>query len=341
MCRLFALVFGVALVASPAWAQDQGWAAKFFKEGLKHDFGNVPWGAQLTHKFTITNIYNVPFMVDQASVSCGCVSLKRPATIIPPRGTEELEAYMDTRKVLPNGQIKAVNIYVRLTSVPQAGEKVFSSSCTLVVSCVAKADLRFSSDKIVFGAVALGQTPSRVLDVEHFTQPGFEITEVAPHNHPVRVDFQKVQPRMGGRSAYQVTATLKSDAPAGELKYEILLKTNDPATPVIMVVMEGMIQAPLVAVPNTFDLGNVKLNEIVSRHVILTGPAGRPFKIVKVEGEGDGVRLKPPDKPGGPLLLKIEFVPTKAGKVSRTLHLKTDLPGDLSATVVVDGSGIP
>src|SRR5207248_9056472 len=96
MKRTLLALLGIALVPAAAAAHDQGWAAKFFPAGLTHNFGPIAYGSQQTHKFTITNIYNVPFQVSEARVSCGCVDARRPSIIIPPRGTAELEAVMNT-----------------------------------------------------------------------------------------------------------------------------------------------------------------------------------------------------------------------------------------------------
>ncbi len=327
--------------ATPAVPANDSWAVKFFPDGVKHDFGNVPWGTQLTHKFIIKNVFDAPFIVESATVSCGCVTPKKPAAAIAPRGVAELEANMDTRRFQPTGQPKVVNIFVKFSSVPEKpGDKVYYASATLTVSCIAKADIHFSSDKIVFGAVNLGQTPKAVLTVEHMVNPAWEITEVVP-NENVDVKLDKMRPQLGGQVAYQLTATLKPNVPAGELKSDIQLKTNDKVTPIITVVTEGIVQAPLVASPNNFDVENVKLNEVVTRNVVIRGP-GQPFKIVGVEGQGDGVSVsKLPEKAASVHVLRIEFVPSKEGKVSKTLTVKTDLPNDLSATVVVKGAGVP
>jgi hypothetical protein len=325
-----------------ASGQEQGWAAKFFQGNLQHDFGNVPWGAQLTHKFTITNIYNVPFMVEDARVSCGCVSVKKPTGVIPPRGIAELEANMDTRKAGATGKPKVVNIFVKLTSVPQSpGDKIYTSSCTLTVSCLAQGNIRYSHEKLHFGVVNLGAPATAVLDIEHFTNPAFEITGVVNHHHPVDVSVQRATPRMGGRVAYRVVAQLRKEAPAGEIKYEVQLNTNDRTTPILDVVMEGIIQAPLVASPNQINLGNVKVQEIVSGRVILRGPAGQSFRILGVDGQGDGLTVKVPEKAATAHLLVVEFVPQQAGKITKTLTIKTDLAGDLSAQVTVEGNGVP
>src|SRR5262249_26203882 len=79
MKRILLAVLGMALFPVLETAQEQGWAAKFFPAGLTHTFGTIAYGSVQTHKFTITNIYNVPFQVTEARVSCGCVDAKRPA----------------------------------------------------------------------------------------------------------------------------------------------------------------------------------------------------------------------------------------------------------------------
>ncbi len=339
MKRFAAILVGTVLLPSLAAAQEQGWGAKFFTGGLTQDFGKVSWGQQLSHKFTITNIYNVPFVVESATVSCGCVSVVRPTGVIPPRGTAELEAMMDTRKA-PPGQIKSVNVTVRLTSVPQAaGDKLFSSICVLTVSALPEGNVRFNMDRIALGAVAVGKSATGSLQIDHLQDSNWKITGVSKNNFPVEVKTEAVQPRPGGRVAYRVTATLQNNAPAGEFKYDIQLETSDPAMKHLPLVIDGVVQAPLAASPNLVDLGKVKVGEVVTRAVIIRGP-GRPFKITKVEGDGDGVKAKyEEDKAKVNHLLTIEFIPGKEGKLNKTLTIKTDLPNDLSATVTVEGQG--
>ena len=109
-------------------AQEQGWAVKFFPEGVTHNFGTIAFGSLQTHKFTITNIYNVPFQVAEARPVCGCVDAKKPNLTIPPRGTAELEVVMNTRRIPQNAveptEIREHHRHARVGSAESGREDV-------------------------------------------------------------------------------------------------------------------------------------------------------------------------------------------------------------------------
>lgn len=330
-----AFAFFPCLVA----AQDQGWAAKFFTNGLTHNFGNVAHGSVLTHKFNITNIYEVPFSVMDAKVSCGCVTPKKPTTVIPPRGTFELEIEMDTRR-LNAGIRKEVNIFVTMMSVAQKpGDKTYSSMATLSVSSTPQANISCNPDRVNFGAVALGQTTTGSITVSHRTNRNWTL-DVAKADLPFDVTIQRAQPVRGFAMIYQVNVTLKKNAPAGEFKHELQLQTNDPATPVLPIVVEGKVQAPLTATPNSISFGNVRVNEAVSRTVIVRG-SGKPFKITAVDGGGDGVGVKFGADAKVTQLVTIEYLPKSPIAMKKVLTIKTDMGAELTAQVTIDGSAVP
>src|SRR3954463_15654733 len=84
-----AVLMVLCLMAVAPLAQGQeatGWAAKLFrtedgKIPAGHDFGVVPKGAFLRHRFPITNIYAVPLHVTP-DPKCSCVT----ATVTPQNG---------------------------------------------------------------------------------------------------------------------------------------------------------------------------------------------------------------------------------------------------------------
>ena len=142
----------VAMEPTPTrWPADgPAWATKFFAGELSHDFGKVPWGRSLTHKFTITNIYDVPFVVAEARTSSDSFNAVRPTGVIPSRGSAVLEVTAPTL-FAPTNQTVTGKIYVRLSSVPQrTGDTAYTSTCELVVSVHAQAYDASSTDRSDF-----------------------------------------------------------------------------------------------------------------------------------------------------------------------------------------------
>src|SRR5262245_3041462 len=70
---------------APAYAQSGAWADKMFKGVTAHDFGSVPRGAQLHHRFAMSNIWAVPVEITNVRTSCGCVTVTPSSKTFQPR----------------------------------------------------------------------------------------------------------------------------------------------------------------------------------------------------------------------------------------------------------------
>src|SRR5262249_11976148 len=92
------LALAVLVVVTTAPARAQGWAEKRFKGNLSHDFGTVARGAQLTHIFTITNIYAVRMEVTSIKSGCGCVTATAAKRVLEPRESTTVEVRMDGKR---------------------------------------------------------------------------------------------------------------------------------------------------------------------------------------------------------------------------------------------------
>src|SRR5581483_7978488 len=84
-------------LAAPVGAQGS-WADKMFQEGTVHDFGNVPRGTQLFHRFKVTNIYAVRLDIVQVRTSCGCVTATPTKRTLESREEAYVDVIMDARK---------------------------------------------------------------------------------------------------------------------------------------------------------------------------------------------------------------------------------------------------
>lgn len=314
--------------AAAAPAQNTDWVKKMFQaEGgtLVHDFGSVPRGALLVHKFKMKNIWAVPIEIVEVRSLCGCVTAAASKNLLQPRETGVLEVAMDARRFTGP---KSVSIHI--TVGPE-----YVSTATLQVSANSRADIVFNPGEINFGIVPAGQNPSQTIDVEYAGNLDWRVAEVIQGNAPLDVAIEELY-RRPGQVGYHLRVTLKADAQAGAHKWELLLKTNDPVSPHVPVLVEATVQASLTVVPAAVSMGTLSVGETVLRRVVVRG--NKPFKIVAVEGLGDGVQVELPTTAAAVHALTIKCQPTQTGELRRQLIIKTDLGAEAPVTVTVVGA---
>jgi hypothetical protein len=324
---LFAIALGTTLASGQAGQERWHWE-QFFKDGLSHEFGTVPRGTQLYHRIKMRNIYAVPLEVN-ARVGCNCVTVAPLSQVLQPRQEGYLDVNMDTSRL---SGYKSVNIYI--TVGPE-----FVSSTTLRVSCTSRTDVVVNPGQISFGVVPRGQaTAPHTIDVEYAGVLNWRITEFVKPDAPLDVTVKELY-RRPGQVGYQVAVALKADAPAGPFKHELLLKTNDPASPLVPILVEANIQASVSVAPPIVGMGNLKVGE--SKTMLVVVRATKPFRIVAIEGQGDGVVVELPTAAAPVQVLKVKFQPVKPGELRRQLQIKTDLDQESAASVTIEGSVEP
>ena len=333
MIRAIWVLLSIAVLPITAVADDGAvaWGNKFFvpKETppiIVHDFGTVPSGTTLIHRFVVTNIYAVPMqIVDDPRPTCGCTRIVRYTKKLEPRESGFIDVEMDGRRFQG-----AKTVTIPINFGPQ-----YRSTATLQVRAFARDDVAMTPGQINFGVVALGQQPNQAIDVQYSgKQLNWQITSVDDANAPnVKVAVQRLAPVRGSIS-YRLTASLKGDAAPGMLQDAIVLKTNDPASPILTVAVAGMVQSPLAIVQGAIvKLDTVAVGQESVRNVMIR--ATKPFRIVKVDGEGDGLTVK-----YDPVMLPIQkvtitFKPTQSGVLQRKLTIHTDQKD--MATVTIEG----
>jgi hypothetical protein len=329
--NLALLVLLLATAAAPA----QGWAEKMFKDGLKHDFGTVPRGAQLKHSFTVTNIYAVRMQITLLKSGCNCVTASIPPgskSVLEPRESTVIDILMDARRFSGPKTVK-----VRVSVGPE-----FISSADLVITANSRADVVFNPGEVNFGTVSRGQTPTQSIDVEYAGKLDWQVNEVVAKDVPFNVTIKELYRRTAPNSdvrqvGYRLAVTLKGDVSLGAFKHNVYLKTNDPAGPLVPVLVEANVQSALSVSPSTLSLGTVKTDTALTRRVVVRG--SKPFKVTGVEGAGNGIEL------GAPLSTteaEVQFVTFKctfasAGAFRREVKIKTTAQ-DTPVSVVIEGT---
>jgi len=336
LLTLAALTLGAA--AAPAQAPltvptpapaPTSWADKMFKDGTAHDFGSVPRGAQLFHRFTMTNIYAVPLQIIDVRTSCGCSTATPSAKVLPPHGTATIDVNMDGRRFTGP---KTIKVYV--TVGPE-----YTSTAELRVTANARADVVFNPGQVTFGVVQPGDTPSQTIDVEYAGALDWRVTGVVTNGAPFDVTLEEMY-RQPGKVGYRAKLTLQAKAPTGALKQEVFLETNDPASRLVPVLVEATVQASLTVSPEPVKVPDVRVGEEMTRKVMVRG--SRPFRIVGVDGAGDGISVVskvPTEQPAVQHTLLIRCQPARPGELKRVLQVKTDLQ-DAPVNVTVEGKAL-
>lgn len=325
----------LAILATPvlAVADDQiqiPWGNKFFAPKdpppvIVHDFGTVPSGTTLFHRFNLTNIYAVPMqIVKDPEVSCGCVRVVKYTQKLEPRESGFVDVEMDGRRFIG---AKSVTIQVRF------GPK-FQSTAILQVRAFGRTDVQINPGQVNFGVVALGQKPAQNIDVQYTGQQiNWQINELDTSNAPsVAATMQRLQPVRGNGTIFRIAVALKPDAESGVLQEQIVLKTNDATSPLLTLPVTGTVQSPLSVVQGTnIRLDPVPVGREATKIVMVRG--NKPFKIMKVEGEGDGLTVMYDKNPIAIQRLTVTFKPTQPGELKRKLIILTDQNESTSVTI--------
>jgi hypothetical protein len=343
MVVLAALAVMMAALPIPAQEQPTTWAAKMLKDDTGkippgHNFGTVPRGAMLQHRFPITNIYAVPFTIFCES-TCGCVSVtptERQPMVLQPKQTGYIDVSMDTTRFNTPQKSVTVNVYVRqYDRNPQ-----FWSSASLVMQGLCRGDVEMAPAQASFGIVPQRQAPAPYRDLQvryRGGQQDWQITgPTADQAVPFDVRYQKLYGPVG-QAVYKVTLALKDDTPPGSYKGDIRLATNDRNNPTIAIPYDVNVQAPLTVLPSDIvRLPALKVGEETQRMVYVK--SGQPFRIVGVDGQGDGItaQARPDAAPTQVLTIKVQ--PTQAGPVQKTLTIRTDLNGGATTTIKIEAT---
>ena len=169
------------------------------------------------------------------------------------------------------------------------------------------------------------------------------LMEVVASPAPLEVQLTETSrggPLRGGVE-YLVTVGLKPTAPAGPISEQITLKTNDAANPLIQIAVSGTIALPLEVAPARVRMENVAIGQSGTQRVLIR--AAKPFKVLSVEGAGEGVTVELPTTAGTALpvqVLTVKFDRKKPDALDRDLRVKTDLDGGTTVTVPVEAEAI-
>ncbi|MBM3956178.1 MAG: DUF1573 domain-containing protein [Planctomycetes bacterium] len=312
--------------AAPAVAQD--WAKKMFTE-TSHNFGTVARGAKTEHRFVFANTYKEDVHVVSVRSSCGCTSPKVSRHDLKTGESAEIIATFNTHSFV--GQ--------RGATLTVTFDKPFYAEVQLRVSGNIRGDVAFTPAFVDLGKVPFGSGAEQKVRVSRSGDFPWVIQDVRSVNSNFEVMLSKPQ-RSGGQSSYDLTFRLKPGAPAGFLKGQLILVTNDPRATQIPMDVEGLIVAPVTVSPQLLAMGAVPCGGTVTKNVVVK--ADRPFKVTGIDCGDDCITCPAKPEPALVHILPVTFKAGDAtGKIERELKIATDLGENVVPSVLVQATVEP
>ena len=321
------LVLGTSFL-NQATAQE--WAEKMFNT-LEHDFGTVARGAETVYKFEITNLYKQPMRILGVRSSCGCTSPSIENKVINTYEKAYLVAKFNTHTFVGrHGATLTVSF-----GAP------FSAEVQVRVHGNIRGDVVFTPGSVEFGNIDEGEVKEQRISVSYAGRDDWKIVDVTNDNDNFEVEMDGGT-RSGGKVTYNLLVRMKDNVPAGFVKDQLTVVTNDTRAESqrFPLFVSGHVVPEISVNPEILVLGTVKAGEPVTKKVVVRGK--KPFKILDVNC-GDNCFTFQTDKESKTLhLVEITYRPgDQPGAVKVPVTITTDRPNrgaalTVSANVIAD-----
>ena len=323
-----ALLSGMLIAVAADAAQAQEWANKMFNV-TSHNFGTVARGSKTEFRFTFRNLYKEDLHVVGVRTSCGCTSPEVTKRDLKTHETSEIVAKFNTRTFL--GQHGA--------TLTVTFDKPFFAEVQLRVAGNIRGDVTFEPPFVDLGNVDLGKGVERSVKVTHVGTTPWEIKDVRSANPNFEVQLSKPTHTLS-QSLYELTLRLKPETPAGYVKGQLILVTNDPRAAQIPMDVEGRVVAEVTVSPQLLALGAVEPGDSVTKNVVVR--ANKPFCVTGVSCSDGCLTCPTKDTPATVHILPVTFqAGTAAGKIERQLKITTDLGEGAVPSVTVQATVEP
>ena len=262
------LLFGGTLAAS---GQELTWASRMF-DTRQHDFGVVARGADVSHRFKLTNPYNKPIHISDFRTTCGCSAAKPTKKRLAPGEVGYIEVTMDARRFVRRKD----------STLIVAFDKPFFAEVRIPVTAFIRPDVIIEPDAASFGSVDYGIVSQRNVTISYKGRNDWSIRRLRVDNPHLEAKVVETSRRSGG-VAYDLLVSLKPTAPPGELRSQIVLVTDDADNPNVAILVQANVESGMIVTPAPVLLGTLAPGKSKTVKVVLRGK--KPFAIEKIECE--------------------------------------------------------
>ena len=192
--------------------------------GTEHyDMGVIPNEGLAEGSVTIQNTGDAPLVISKVSTSCGCTMGYKPDEPIPPGGEAKMRVTVDPTRIQGYTSTKTLTIYSNDPHNPQK---------TVQVSARVTPEIALEPEIIQFGVVSKGETPTQTVIARQNVDQDLNINDVVVPANSAQVFDVKLAERDKSewkdpeRKEYEITVSVKEDAPIGNQSNRLGLATD-------------------------------------------------------------------------------------------------------------------
>ncbi|MDR1485526.1 MAG: DUF1573 domain-containing protein [Planctomycetaceae bacterium] len=333
--RIFLPAIISLLFISGSVTAAESWGVDLFRI-KRHDFGRVTIGADAVYHFVMENIYQQDIKILGVHSSCGCT--------IPSLSTNLLKAGKKgavIAKFNTNGQHtreKSATLTIDLET--EVNGQLLRESVLLYVSGYIRSDVVLTPNVVEFGSVPAGQPEVRTVQLEYAGHNDWALTKVERSNPFIHAKAEEIK-RSAGEITYQITVTIKDNAPIGYVRDVLRFATNElPNNPnsVIEIVLpvQGVVTAPVQAKPAPLMIGLLTPGETVSKNIVVRSKL--PFRIMEVTSQDKRFRFTFSEQESAIQLVSVLFSAKKtqtdeSQNIVDQIRIRTNLPNQEFVTI--------
>jgi Protein of unknown function (DUF1573) len=296
----------------------QDWSAAAFPV-KNHDFGTVAVASKTEFQFPIYNTFSSDMHIARVNASCGCTTPIVDTPSIPPGGSGSITARFNT------GTFKGKK-GATLTVVI---DKPFYSEVRLRVDGYIRQDMVFHPGSIDFGKVNQGDVAVKSSKILYAGRSDWHIDDVRSNQSWLLPELKQIS-RNGGQATYELSVTLKENAPTGFFQDEIVVLTNDRQMPRVPFVISGTVESALSISPQSIAFGGVKPGESLTKRLVVRGAS--PFTIASITCEGWDVKFEPTTEAKTTHLVETTFTPSESVSGSQRVAIVITTEGENSVS---------
>ena len=327
--QVLGLCWTLLLGLSSTSASAQEWAEKMFNK-LEHDFGTVARGANTVYRFEVTNLYKQPMTITGVSSSCGCTSPTVENNTIKTYEKAYIVAKFNTHTHVGR---KGATLTVRFA-------EPYRAEVQIRVHGNIRSDVVFQPGAVQFGTVDQGTVKEQRITVNYAGRSNWQIVDVTNDNDHFEVELQETS-RYGGKVSYGLLVRLKDNLPAGYVKDQLTVVTNDGLadTQRIPLFVEGRVVPEISVTPAALVLGDVAPGKPITKKLIVRGK--KPFRIVDVNCGDNCFTFKTDEESKSLHFVELTFNPSdQPGTIKVPVKISTDRGPNRGATLMVSAKVI-